>query len=120
MDERLNRFLPIRCVVRKHSDGTIEGMTEESFCLDWSKFRVNIFWSGKAYSILGEHQLDGIADAEYNCKKSEGDLFTPTEFVIDPLAEDSPIDVDWERWLNAVGKYDKRNAHFKLKSGETK
>ena len=36
------------------------------------------------------------------------------ELVIDPLTQDSPIAIDWVRWLNARHKYDKRNAHFVL------
>lgn len=28
--ERLQRFLPVRAVVRQHADGSIEGLTEES------------------------------------------------------------------------------------------
>lgn len=109
---RLERFLPIRVVVRRHADGAIEGLTEESWNLNWSHNRVNIFWSGKAYSILGETTLDGVADAKHNCEATLPDLFTPQELVIDPLAEDSPIAIDWLRWLNASHKYDKRNAHF--------
>lgn len=113
IDPRLERFLPIRVVIRRYMDGQIEGLTEESFSMNWSKNRVNIFWSGKAYSILGEHVLDGVADANYNCKPTEGDLITPSEMVIDPLAPDSPIKIDWEKWLSATSKYDKRNAPFK-------
>ena len=111
---RLERYLPIRVVVRRHADGAIEGLTEESWNLNWSANRVNIFWSGKAYSILGETTLDGVADAKHNCKASRPDLFTPEELVIDPLTQDSPIAIDWVRWLNASHKYDKRNAHFVL------
>lgn len=99
---RLERFLPIRVVIRRHADGTLEGLTEESWNLNWSANRVNIFWSGKAYSILGETTLDGVADAKHNCKASRPDLFTPEELVIDPLTQDSPIAIDWVRWLNAT------------------
>ena len=113
--EKLIRFMPIRVVLRRHADGEIEGLVENSFSMDWSKQRVNIFWSGKAYSMLGEHMLDGVESAEYNCKKTEPDLFTPEEFVVDPLAEDSPIEIDWEAWLNATDKFTKRNAPFKVK-----
>lgn len=103
----LSHLLPIRVVVRITEDGKIEGLTENSFSMDWSPNRVNIFWSGKAYSILGEHNLDANRDAEHNAK--EGDL------VIDPLAEDSPIEVDWAAWRAATSKYDKRNAPFTMR-----
>jgi hypothetical protein len=102
----LHRYLPIRIVIR-NNNGIIEGLVEESISMVWSTTNVNIFWSGKAYSILGEHQLDGIADAMHNA--GAGDL------VIDPLEEDSPIEIDWERWLKATTKYSKRNAPFKVK-----
>ena len=112
---RLERFLPLRVVIRRHADGSIEGLTEESWNMNWSDKRVNIFWSGKAYSILGESVLDAEADARHNCNATATpDLYTAEEMVIDPMAEDSPIVVDWKRWLNASHKYDKRNAHFVL------
>ena len=112
---RIERFLPLRVVIRRHADGSIEGLTEESWNMNWSANRANIFWSGKAYSMLGESVLDAEADAKHNCKKNTAsDLFTAQEMVIDPMAEDSPIAIDWKRWLNAAHKYDKRNAHFVL------
>ena len=117
---RLERLLPLRVVVRQHADGSIEGLTEESWNMNWSDKRVNIFWSGKAYSILGERILDAEANAKHNCKQEEApDLFSTEDIVIDPMAQDSPIVIDWERWLNASHKYDKRNAHFVI-AGETK
>lgn len=118
--ERLQRFLPVRAVIRRHADGSIEGLTEESWNMNWSNKRVNIFWSGKSYSMLGEGVLDAQADAEYNCKKTASpDLFTAQESVIDLMADDCPVAVDWKRWLNASHKYDKRNAHF-IFTGATK
>ena len=118
--ERLQRFLPVRAVIRRHADGSIEGLTEESWNMNWSQKRVNIFWSGKAYSMLGESLLDAQADAQQNCKKTTAtDLFTAQESVIDLMADDCPIAVDWKRWLNASHKYDKRNAHF-IFTGATK
>jgi len=106
LKHNLSRYLPIRVVIR-NTDGLIEGLTENSFSMDWSSNRVNIFWSGKAYSILGEHILDGVANAKHNARN--GDL------VIDPLSDESPIEVDWEKWLSSTTKYDKINAPFKVK-----
>lgn len=109
LKSKLERYLPIRVVVRHH-EGAVEGLVEHSFAMAWQKDRVNIFWSGKAYSMLGEHQLDGTKDAAHNCKKDRG------EMVIDPLAADSPIEIDWESWLaDLAAKRDKfvcRNAKF--------
>lgn len=118
--ERLQSFLPVRAVIRRHFDGTLEGLTEESWNMNWSDTRINIFWSGTAYSMLGESVLDAQADAQHNCKAtSSPDLFTPTELVIDLMADDCPIAIDWSRWLNAKHKYDKRNAHFMIKGNTT-
>lgn len=102
----LSRYLPIRVVLR-NEDGKLRGLIENSFSMDFSDTRVRIWWSGKAYSILGEHNLSGPEDAAHNAK--------PGDLVLDPLAEDSPIEVDWEAWIKATGKFDKRNAPFKLK-----
>ncbi len=101
------RFLPIRVVLRKQEDGTYHGLCEQSFAMSTEPNAVRIWWSGKAYSILGEHLINGIDDANYQLK--EGDI------VIDPLSDDSPIEVDWDKWVNATGKYGKRNAPFKMK-----
>jgi hypothetical protein len=106
LKHNLSRFLPIRVVLRKEDD-TYKGLIENSFSMDFSETRVRVWWSGKAYSILGEHNLSGIEDAEHNAK--------PGDLVIDPLAEDSPIEVDWEAWEKSTSKFDKRNAPFKLK-----
>jgi hypothetical protein len=103
----LSRYLPIRVVLRKVDDGSLQGLCEDSFSISTMPGNIRIWWSGKAYSFLGEHQLNGIEDAEYNAR--EGDL------VIDPLADDSPIEVDWDRWLKSTGKYSKRNAPFRFK-----
>jgi len=120
IDPRLERFLPIRVVIRRHADSKIEGLVEHSFSMAWAEDRVNIFWSGKAYSILGEHELDGVKNANGNCTPTEGDLFTPEELVIDPLAPDSPIEIDWNKWLSATSKFNKRNAPFVVRSTQPK
>jgi len=76
--------------------------------MSMEKTHVRIWWSGKAYSNLGTtHDLNGIKHATDQAK--EGDL------VIDPLADDSPITINWERWLAATTKYSQRNAPFKMK-----
>lgn len=73
-----------------------------------SSTNVRIWWSGTAYSNFGTvHQINGIEDAANSA--AEGDL------VIDPLADDSPITINWEQWLSATTKYSRRNALFKIK-----
>lgn len=107
--QALVRYLPIRIVLRKTED-KLQGLVENSFSMDMSDTHVSIFWSGKAYSMLGQHNLNGIKDAEHNAK--EGDL------ILDPFAEDCPVEINWDKWLNATTKYGKRNAPFKLKVTE--
>lgn len=111
--EQLKPFLPIR-VVLELQEGVIHGLTELSFSMKMDPQRVNIFWSGKAYSILGEHDLDGVSWAEENCKPSLGQV------VVDPLHPDSPIEIDWSAWLEAFrsptrSKFHRRNAPFTAK-----
>lgn len=103
----LSKYLPIRVVIRRSNDGKIEGRCEESFSMSYSDSRVRIWWSGKAYSILGEHIINGIDDARHNA--------TGDDIVVDPLLDDCPIEIDWDRWTVSTTKYDQRNASFKVK-----
>ncbi len=95
-----------------------KGLIEHSFSMDWSGERARMWWSGKAISILGEHTLDGLKDAEkqrdYYSLRNPDWRFE----IIDSLDPDSPIEIDRERWLRAMydgGKFDSRNASFKMK-----
>lgn len=104
----LHRFMPVRIVLRTDADDTLLGLCEDSFSMSTNAKSVRIWWSGKAYSMLGEHTLSGINDANYNAKA--GDI------IYDPLADDCPVDIEWESWLSATDKYSKRNARFKIKA----
>ena len=108
--QALVRFLPIRIVLRKTEEGKLQGLCEDSFSMSMSDHNVSIFWSGKAYSMLGEHNLDGIKNAEHNAK--------PGDLILDPLSEDCPVVINWDKWLNATTKYAQRNAPFKEKTPE--
>lgn len=104
----IQRFLPIRIVMNKDCD---KGHCEESFNMAYSPERVRVWWSGKAYSILGEHTLDGIKDAEDQRKTSD-------MLVFDPLDTLCPVNIDWEQWLfdmHTCNKYGARNAKFSKK-----
>lgn len=106
----LSRYLPLRIVLRAKDDGTLEGLCEDSFSMSMSDKFVRIWWSGKAYSILGEHIINGIDDAKHNMK--DGDM------IFDPLSDECPVEVDWKRWKEATTKYYKRNAPFKMKEAQ--
>lgn len=104
----ISRYLPIR-VILAEKEGKLQGYVEHSFSMDWSETQVLIYWSGKAYSMLGEHKLDAIKWSSDNNVAAGGTIY-------DPLTEDCPIEIDWARWLSATNKFDKRNAPFKLKA----
>lgn len=114
--KELEKYLPLAVNIRLE-DGKVQGLTELSFGMNWSDKTALISWSGTAYSILGEHDLNGPRDAENSRLK-----YYPTTFCFDPLSEDCPIEVDWDKWLaarNAEGekfnKFNARNAPFKVK-----
>jgi hypothetical protein len=105
----VKEYFPIRVVLRFNDDGSIEGLCEDSFSMSWSTERVQVYWSGKAYSILGEHILDAQRDSEYNAKKYKN------TFVFNPFDKLCPVKIDVVRWLNDMcirNKYGARNAIF--------
>ena len=105
MMERIIKMAPFRIILKCDAEGKLQGLCENSFSMSWESNRVLIFWSGKAYSMLGEHELDAQKNAEHNRNK-------PDEAIYDPFSDECPIEIDWVRWLNATSKYDQRNAHF--------
>lgn len=115
LEERLARMSPLRVILRKKETGEHEGLIEHSFAMGWHAHRALIYWSGKAYSFLGEHILNADEDARANLPyyKSEGAQ------VFDPLAEDCPVVFDIESWLeewekdaSSKNKFNTRNALF--------
>lgn len=110
LEEKLKSLSPMYAVLYVNKDGTLSGLIENSFSMDLSRERVNIFWSGKGYSMLGEHSIDGKSWAQQNCR-SRG------YFMVDLTSEDCPIEVDFEGWVLATSKFHKRNAKFKVKEG---
>lgn len=106
----LERFKPIRIVMREDESRQLKGLVEHSFAMDFDEKRTCVFWSGKAYSILGEHELDGVSWAKNNAK--------PGDFVFDPLDPMCPVQVDWPAWLSAGDKFSKRNAPFAIRKFE--
>jgi hypothetical protein len=103
----LSRFLPIRIILRPDDKHIYKGVCEDSFSMSTSENYVRIWWSGRAYSLLGEHNINGIDDAAHNAK--DGDL------IYDPFSEDCPVEIGWKRWMSSTSKYTKRNAPFRVK-----
>ena len=118
------RQLPVFIVLaRQPGANAVSGLIENSFSMDWSDDRVNMFWSGTAYSILGQHEIDGRENADFNCRKMAQTRPTWELKVYDARADDCPVTIDWDRWIDAmlVGqarKFDARNAHFVMKDLE--
>lgn len=110
----LQRFLPIRISIRPTPDGSYEAVTELSMGMEWHRERANIWWSGKAYSMLGEHILDAIAETKGNVSTLGGQIW-------DPLDPACPVEVNLAYWLAAItggkarSRYDKRNAPFAVR-----
>jgi hypothetical protein len=108
--QELVRFAPMRIVLRKGENGNLQGLCEDSFAMSMSDYNVRIWWSGKAYSMLGEHLINGIDDAKHNAKSND--------IIVDPLSDDCPVVINWDKWLTATTKYSKRNALFKIKESK--
>lgn len=107
----LERYKPIRIVMREDKERKLKGLVEHSFSMDFDEKLACIFWSGKAFSILGEHELDGEKWAKGNAK--------PGDFIFDPLDPFTcPVDIDWAAWLSATDKFGKRNAPFSVRQIE--
>lgn len=105
----LQKFAPLRIILTKNCT---HGYCEESFSMSESPDRVRVWWSGKAYSVLGEHYVDGISDAKYNAKDYLDRL------IFDPLDNLCPVEIDWVQWLfdmHTCNKYGARNAKFSKK-----
>lgn len=118
--EKIRQFPVFIVLARKPGANAFTGLIENSFSMDWSDDRVNMFWSGTAYSILGQHEIDGRENADFNCRKMAQNHPTWELQVYDAHADDCPVTIDWERWIDAmlVGqarKFDSRNAHFVTK-----
>lgn len=115
--ELLQRFLPIRISIRPTPDGKYEGVVEHSFGMEWHRERVNIWWSGKAYSMLGEHLLDAVEETKGNTSTLGGEIW-------DPLDAACPVEVNFAYWLAAItgsqkrSRYDKRNAPFAVRDAD--
>ncbi|TLX16763.1 hypothetical protein [Rhizobium sp. MHM7A] len=106
-------------------DNAYKALVENSFSMDWKTDSVRFFWSGKAYSILGTHELDGFQDAEdqraHYQSKYPDDVLT----VFDVRDPNLPIIIDWEEWQKnrEHGRQDDRrwrkflarNPSFKMK-----
>ena len=105
----LARYAPIRVVYKVDPEtGNIHGLTEESFSMGDSTACVRVWWSGKAYSILGEHFINGVEDAEQYVKDGY--------VSVDPLTDECLIEIDWAAWKAATSRYSERNVPFKTKN----
>lgn len=104
-------------IARKKGQNSWAGRVEKSFCMGWSLERVRLFWSGKAYSFLGEHTLCGKYDAENNIPENKNSKWE--YHVFDVEDEECPIDIDFDQWVLDIStvsdKFNMRNAKFSMK-----
>lgn len=110
-EEKVKSLSPMFAVVCVNPDGTLSGLVENSFSMSKSADRVNVFWSGRGYSFLGEHNVDGKSWAKQNYNPARG------WFMVELGTEDCPIEIDLVNWFNSTTKYTKRNALFKMREG---
>lgn len=124
MTRPLDEFKPLRIIVRPTADGSWEGLVEHSFSLDWSRTHVNMFWSGKAYSILGETKIDSVEWAHDNMTRKTSEYsevrvpINDGRACFDPEDPACPIEVNLAYWHESWakrGKFDCRNAPFKVR-----
>ena len=117
----IKRLSPLWVVLRQApGENGWHGLVENSFTMEWNSDRVCIFWTGIAYSILGEHCINGQDSAreqvEYYTKKHPDCKIQ----AFDAQSPECPIEIDWDYWWEAMQagarrKYDSRNAKFKIK-----
>ncbi|MDX0267671.1 hypothetical protein GOC13_07490 [Sinorhizobium meliloti] len=89
------------CIVLRRDKGQngFTGLVEHSFSMDWGADEVRFWWTGKAYSILGEHQLDGRKDAESQAKHYR-EKHPDSEFVVFDVRDPQlPVELDWSPYL---------------------
>lgn len=111
--------MPVFIVLaRMPQENAYRGLIERSFSMDWDKDRVNMFWTGTAYSFLGTHSIDGKEDAEHMCK-IYSERFPEWEIkVYDAKDKNCPVEIEWEAWAEAMlacSKFNSRNAKFSIK-----
>lgn len=106
LEERLKSLSPMYVILYVDADKTLKALTENSMSLDWSQSRANIFWTG----MSGNTKIDGLSWAKQNCGNQGA-------FIVELMADDCPITVNFDRWLNGDSKYTRRNALFIVKDG---
>ena len=131
----LERLSPVCVVVKKNAEGDYEGLIEASFSMDFDKKTIRMWWSGKAYSMLGEHIINGEEDARGNAIEHEPTygrgLSKPlNEYPLRPgyeifniMDDNLPVTINVKRWLESMRnpdeyKYYKRNALFTIKENK--
>ncbi len=119
---------PSYVVLGRQSNGTCVGIIENSFSMDLSEERINIFWSSEAArdNIVGAlHVINGAEDAERYRKEFQGNHKDISFSVFDLHDPECPIDIEWEGYLDShtpaetlsgvKNKFGARNPKFYVK-----
>lgn len=113
------RAMPVHIVLAiQPLSNSYHGLIEQSFSMEWDANRVNMFWTGTAYSMLGTHQLDGAAEAEEHRKLYAARHPDWRIEVYDAKSDDCPVEINWDNWVACMvagSKYGARNAYFTIK-----
>lgn len=96
------------------------GIIERSFSMDINPERVLVYWTGKAYSFLGECVVDAKKDAEH-LRDSMQPQYPDADLEAWDLADpDCPITIDEDAWIadrraKPLRKFNARNAIFSMR-----
>lgn len=86
LEKRLKENTPLRIMIKK-TDGAYKGYIENSFNMDWSQTHVLVYWSGKAYSMLGEHELCALKDVEYHMRNDNTAAKQYYDFIVNEMSD---------------------------------
>jgi hypothetical protein len=112
--ERLLPNAPFRALFRRDPSQGWVGLVEYSFSMDWSPDRALILWSGKYFSNIGTTgEIDAVEDGNQIYQTYRKQYPNDLLLLVDPTTPDCPFEINWEAWLNATNKFNKRNAPFK-------
>lgn len=102
-------------VGQQPGDNALCAVVEHSFAMDASKTHAQLYWSGTAYTIIGEIEIDGKVHAEEQVKafnRSRPGWNFRAYHIED---EDCPIVLDLETHRVATSKFGRRNPSFTMK-----
>ena len=102
-------------VGQQPGDNALCAVIEHSFSMDASKTHAQLYWTGTAYTIVGEIEIDGKAHAEEQLRNFNRSRPGWNFRVFHIEDEDCPIVLDLEAQRRATSKFGRRNVPFTMK-----